>query len=172
MPVRRCHGRFRAAFAACRKVLTPRRRHILDERNCRPRAGLSAQAGLRVRSGRRASRTSRVTALRRQMGGYLHSPLATLGAGVEGMDWSLASAACGGGASRAARISLRRLARQRLARKPKWRTRGGVGKQGSEGSGVWFPGQVLTRAHGISQDPGFPAAGATGMAGRRARCVR
>ena len=54
----------------------------LGERHRRPRAGLSAQAGPRVRSGRRAGRTSRVAALRRQMGGYLHPSLATFGAGV------------------------------------------------------------------------------------------
>ena len=59
------------------------------------------------------------------MGGYLHLSLATCGAGaaVAGAVCSLAAATGGGGASRAAGISLRGLAGQRLARKPKWRTR-------------------------------------------------
>ncbi len=73
----------------------------------------------------RAGKSSLVATLGRQTCGHLQVPLVALGAGVaaQGAVSALAAGACGDGASRATRISPRRRVRQRLARKPKWRTR-------------------------------------------------
>ena len=98
---------------------------VSDERHRSLRGGVSGQTGLCRRSGWRASRSAWVAARRRQMGGHLQAPLVALGAGVAVAEcgFRLGRRACGDVATGATRISPRCQARQRLVRKPKWRTR-------------------------------------------------
>ena len=97
---------------------------VSDERHRSLRGGVSGQTGLCLRPGWRASRSSWVAARRRQMGGHLQAPLVALGAGVAVAEcgFRLGRRACGDVATGATRISPRCQARQRLVRKPKWRT--------------------------------------------------